>query len=673
LANRPASVRAGRFLPRDPRVQTPYRLTPQLVFRIGILGFLTLAAFGVLFFRLWSLQVLSGTQFLQVAQNNQLRQWRIGVGVEAPRGPIKDRRGRVLVNNTSATAVLVWPADLPKKGAYAELRRLARILHVPLEDVTSQIDKHRGDPVAPVTVKEFLREREARYLYEHLSEFPGMRITNTHVRSYPYGSLAAQLLGYVGEISESQLKERRGYRSGDKIGQGGIEASFDKELRGRSGLQQLRVDALGRPTSPVELKEQPTPGYAVRLTLDAKLQQAAQQAIVDGINRAHENKNWYAEAGAIVALDPRDGAIRALASYPSYDPAVFTSRTKSALAPLIDPGAAQDANFPALNRAIAGVYPPGSTFKPVTALAAMQEHILPPYNALPCVGQLTIDKQVFKNWNPFANQAMTLPTALAQSCDTYFYQVGKRFYDLPPERGQPLQKWARTFGFGEPTGLDVGPEASGLLPTIKWKQETFTKETDPSNWQIDRIWKSGDSVQLAIGQKDMLATPLQMARFYALLANGGKLVTPHVVSDVEQPGSESGTAAQPLVLRRFNPAPKELNIDPTAVQVIREGLWEATHSTLGTSSGVFGHYPIGIAGKTGTAERIIEGGVPTDTSWWCGFGPFDDPSSPKSLVVCAVIENGGFGGEAAAPAALEVFEENFGVEASGLVQEKRAD
>jgi penicillin-binding protein 2 len=174
----------------------------------------------------------------------------------------------------------------------------------------------------------------------------------------------------------------------------------------------------------------------------------------------------------------------------------------------------------------------------------------------------------------------------------------------------------------------------------------------------------------------MLATPLQMARFYALLANGGKLVTPHVVADVEQPGPENGPTQGPLVLRRFNPSAKELNIDPTAIRVIRDGLWEATHSPLGTSSGVFAHFPVGIAGKTGTAERTVDVGDYSrllDTSWWCGFGPFDDPSSPKSLVVCAVIENGGFGGEAAAPSALEVFEQNFGIKAGGVVQEKQAD
>jgi penicillin-binding protein 2 len=642
-------------------------LTPQTLFRIGILGALVLTAFAVLFVRLWAIQVLSGNQYLKAAENNQLRLIR----QDAPRGPIKDRKGRVLVDNTRGPQVQIWPADLPKQGRYGEVKRLAAILNVPLAEVLAQIDKHKGDPLTPVTVKEFAHEDEVRYLYEHQTEFPGLGISDTFQRRYHYGDLAAQILGYVGEIQKDQLTQLHGYSLGDKIGQGGVESSFDKVLRGQTGLNQLRVDSLGRPTSPVEVKENPSPGLAIRLTLDAKLQRAAQVAIIDGINRAQLNKQWYARAGAIVALDPRDGSIRALASYPSYDPSVYTSRKRRDLEPLLDPTAAKEADYPALNRSIAGAYPPGSTFKPVTALAAMQEHILRPYDALQCTGSYKVAGQTFNNWDPNVNSAMTLPTALAQSCDTYFYQVGKAFYDLPPDRGQPLQRWARTFGFGQPTGVDVGPEAEGLLPTIKWKHETYTKKTDP-NWEIDRLWKPGDSIQLAIGQKDMLATPLQMARFYALIANGGKLVTPHVVSAVEQTGAGSGPTSQPLVLRSFHPAPKELNLDPDAIQVIRDGLWEATHSSLGTSAGVFGHFPIGIAGKTGTSEKIIDVGYPrkTNTAWWCGYGPFGD--SPE-LVVCAVIENGGYGGEVAAPSALEVFEQYFGTKTTGSIQPVRAD
>jgi penicillin-binding protein 2 len=578
----------------------------------------------------------------------------------------------VLVENASATAIKITPAFLPKRGQYAELRRLARILQVPLSDVTDQIEKHGDNRLIPVVVKEVATRNEVFFLKEHQKEFPGMTIDDTSVRSYPHGDLAAHILGYVAEIDERQLERLKGYKLGDRIGQAGIESSFDKELRGTPGIVQTRVDSLGEPKGKPKIEQLPVPGYGLRLTLDAKLQRAAQQAVIDGINRAQADKKWYAKAGAVVALDPRNGAIRALASYPTFDPTVYTRHKKRELASLLDPDVAEASNFPALDRAIAGAYPPGSTFKPVTALAAMQEHILSPYDSKACTGSYTVDKQTFKNWDPGANQMMTLPTALAQSCDTYFYQVGKAFYDLPPDRGQPLQRWAKTFGFGRPTGIDVGPETSGLLPTIKWKQKTFTKETDPENWQIDRIWKSGDSIQLAIGQKDMLASPLQMARFYALLANGGKLVTPHLVSAIEQGGgSTTGPAQGSLVLRSYVPRAQELNLDPAAVDVIRRGLYDATHSPFGTSSGVFGQFPIPIAGKTGTAEKVIDAGTyfrKENTAWWCGWGPYDSPE----LVVCAVIENGGYGGEIAAPSALEVFEQYFGKQAASWTT-KQAD
>jgi penicillin-binding protein 2 len=515
--------------------------------------------------------------------------------------------------------------------------------------------------VTPVTVKAAATEAEVQFLEERNAEFPWLAIENTHVRRYRFGDLGSQLLGQIGEISPDQLKQLRGYRPGDRIGQSGVEGAYDKFLRGQTGVTRLRVDSLGRPLSAPLPVTEPIPGNGLRTTLDAELQRSAQAALTHGIDLALANDNWNANGGAIVALDPRDGEILAMASHPTYDPDVFVNPAKRGqLRQLLDPKTAEASNFPMLNRATSGIYPPGSTFKPVTALAAMQEHILAPYDAIACTGYVDMFKQRFRNWNPFVNESMTLPTAIAESCDTYFYEVGKRFYQLPADRGQPLQRWARTFGFGGPTGLDVGSEAAGLVPTFKWKQETYTAE-------IDRIWKPGDSIQLAIGQKDLQVTPLQMARFYALIANGGKLVTPHLVSAVQQGSGPTG----PLTLRRFDYPVQQLAVDQDAIQVIRDGLYDATHAPDGTSSGIFGHFPVAIAGKTGTAEREIhfdDFSRLMDTSWWCGYGPAEN----AELVVCAVIENGGFGGEAAAPAALEVFETYFGKEA-GLVQTEAAD
>jgi penicillin-binding protein 2 len=305
-----------------------------------------------------------------------------------------------------------------------------------------------------------------------------------------------------------------------------------------------------------------------------------------------------------------------------------------------------------------GTYPPGSTFKPVTALAAMQEHLVSPYSYLPCTGTYYAPEDSahtpFHNWDPYVDQAMDLPTALAYSCDTYFYQLGNDFYELPPDRGQPLQKWSRVLGFGRITGSDVGPEATGLVPTIAWRHEQFTKRTDP-HWQVDRLWKPGNSIQLAIGQGDLLVTPMQMARLYALIANGGKLVAPHVLEDVE---NANGTA---VPVPAF-PAPRTVGIDQRALDVVRQGLWEGTHLPFGTSYGVFGNFAVSIAGKTGTAEKIVT--LPgytgnQDQSWWCGYGPTGDPK----LVVCVLIENGGHGGTAAAPAAEQVFASFFHVKA----------
>ncbi|MDF2751739.1 MAG: hypothetical protein K0S82_121 [Gaiellaceae bacterium] len=644
-----------RFMPRDPRVEEPYRMTPAMALRLGVLGAIVLFAFAVLFFRLWALQVLAGDQYLAAAQDNQLRTVRI----DAARGPILDYKGRLLISNRIGTAAQVWTAYMPRRGRERMLRRLSAILIVPVPELRRLLREHKGDPLTPVTLKEDLSQEEIFYLKEHRRDFPGLELNDIHLRDYRYGPLAPQILGHVGDVTEDQLKAGR-YRHGDTVGQAGLEFSYDRFLRGTAGLAELRVDSMGRPRSKPLRSEQPQPGLALRTTLDAKLQRAAEDALEYGIQVARENKSWYANAGAAVAIDPRTGAIRAMATNPTYDPRVYVGKAKPAkLRSLIDPKAAEEANYPGLNRATSGFYPPGSTFKPVTALAAMREQLVGPYEPLSCTGKMEIDGTTFRNWNPYVNEAMDLPTALAASCDTYFYQLGLEFYGLPPEYGSPLQKWASAFGFGKATGLDVGGEATGLLPTPEWRRKTYTKKRYPQTWEIDRLWKSGDSVQLAIGQKDLLVTPLQMARFYALLANGGKLVTPHLVSSVEQPGNSGAIKAV------FSPAPKDVNVDPAELNVIEDGLFRATHASYGTSAGVFGAFPVPIAGKTGTAEKAVDVdgdgyAQMVDQSWWCGYGPTD--KSPE-LVVCVVIENGGHGSTAAAPAALKIFERHFGQEA----------
>jgi penicillin-binding protein 2 len=670
LASTAASPPSRRARPEEPEAaeqQTvePYRLTPKLARRVALLGALVVIGFVALLLRLWALQVLAGPQYAARATANQLRT----VRVEAPRGPIEDRNGNILVTNKQVTAVELWPSGLPKLYArrVRELRALADVTRVNVRQVTRQIVQRRkaGDLLDPVVIRPQAPPPMLTYLEERAGAFPGVALARSYVRKYPHGSLAAQLLGYVNQISPGQLQtlSKAGYAPGDEVGQSGIEGKFNTYLFGVPGTARVRVDSLGRPRSLQTLATQPQPGQTVRLTLDTGLQIAAQNALKYGIQLAKNNKQWAADGGAIVAMSPRDGSILALASSPTYDPSVYSGRvTEHRLAAqglTTKTGLAR--NYPGLDRALDATYPPGSTFKPLTAIAALQEHLIKPRALYPCTGTYTSpddsSHHVFHNWDPFVYQGMNLPTALAYSCDTYFYRAGNAFYDLPPDRGQPLQMWARKFGFGRKTGVDIGPETSGLVPTIGWKHRLYTRGTDACCWRVDRLWKPGDSITLAIGQGNLLVTPIQMARLYAAIANGGKLVTPHVLNDVENP---NGT----IVPTTAPPAPQMIpGLDPANVKDVQQGLLMGTHDPFGTSYGVFGNFPVSIAGKTGTAEKTVTP-VPGYThnesqSWWCGYGPANDPK----LVVCAVIENGGEGGAAAAPAAERVFAKFFGVQA----------
>jgi penicillin-binding protein 2 len=637
------------FLPPDPRVEEPYRVTPQAAIRIAILGVVAVTIFCALFFRLWALQVISGDRYLEVAKNNQVRTFR----APAPRGSILDRNGVVLVSNKPGTAVQLWPAAFdqatPERQQFV-LHRLARLLGVPYREIKADLAARKEDLLTPVTLKESVNEEKINFLLEHQNDFPGVQINQTYQRHYDQGGIAAQSLGYVSEISQQQLDAAKGegYAAGDKIGQTGIESAYDTYLRGLPGIGRVFVDALGRVTSARQFQQLPEAGDNVRLTLDAGLQKTAEDALNYGVRLAHEDGKWAADGGALVAMDPNSGEILALASNPTFDPSIYTGRvSRKDLKRLAEPVA----NHPTLDRAVSGLYPPGSTFKPVTALAALETGVLSPDELIQCTPKEVVDGQTFTNWDPYANEPMTLTTALAASCDTYFYQVALRFYN---RTDSPLQKWARAMGFGAKTGVDVGPEEAGLIPTPAWRRRYFKTE-------IDKIWTSGDSVQLGIGQGDVLVTPIQMARFYALLANGGKLVEPHIVKSVEEPATQG---QPPAILRQFNPKPpKDVGLNPNNIRIVDQGLYDATHANYGTSAGIFGSFPVEIAGKTGTAEKFVR--LPgfqglQDQAWWCGYGPYAKPK----LVVCAMIENGGHGGVVAAPVALQVFQKYFKVDPS---------
>jgi penicillin-binding protein 2 len=536
----------------------PYRVTPKLARRFAILGALVLVGFAALVMRLWTLQVLAGPEYAARANANQTRE----VPVRAARGPIVDRNGDALVTSAAVTAVDLYPSALPKVGETrrTELKTLARITHVPFRSILREIHQREqaNDTLDPIVVRPAAAGPLVTYLQERASQFPGVSLGQTYVRRYPHGDLAAQLFGIVGPITplEAKLKAYSSLPASDEIGQSGIEAAFNSYLQGLDGSARVRVDSFGRQRSRRALVKAATPGQTVRLTLDTGLQLAAQNALAYGIQLAHNKSQWAADGGAIVAMDPQTGAILAAASSPTYNPAVYTGRrSQHALAAQgLTNATAPAHNYPGFDRALDGVYPPGSIFKPLTAIAALQERIVSPNAFEPCTGTYVapedLSHHIWHNWDPNADQGMTLPEAISYSCDTYFYRLGNAFYLLPPDRGQPEQLWARKFGFGRQAPTDIGAQASGLLPTIAWKHHTFTRKTDPTNWRVDRLWKPGDSIQLAIGQGDLTVTPLQMARFYSAIANGGKLVQPHILLDVENANRTLVPTPAPAAPRR---------------------------------------------------------------------------------------------------------------------------
>jgi len=338
------------FLPPDPRVEEPYRVTPQAAIRIAILGVVAVTIFCALFFRLWALQVISGERYLEVAKNNQVRTFR----APAPRGSILDRNGVVLVSNKPGTAVQLWPAAFdqatPERQQFV-LHSLSKLLTIPYSEIRADLLARKDDLLTPITIKENVQEDKINYLLEHQNDFPGVQINQTYQRHYDQGGIAAQTLGYVSEISQQQLDaaKEKGYAAGDRIGQTGVEAAYDAYLRGLPGIGRVYVDALGRVTSARQFQQLPEAGDNVRLTLDAGLQKTAEDALAYGIRLAHDDGQWAADGGAVVAMDPNTGEILALASNPTFDPSIYTGRVdKKDLKRLADP----TANHPTLDRAV---------------------------------------------------------------------------------------------------------------------------------------------------------------------------------------------------------------------------------------------------------------------------------------------------------------------------------
>ena len=597
------------------------QMNNRLALRIAIFGGVALTLFVVLFVRLWLLQVASGEEHLAEANSNRTRE----VRVPAPRGEILDRDGEVLVSNRTSLALQLNLAKLPADEVERrrELRELAELTHSTLPRILREIRKQQKiSPGAPVTLRRDVGDFLVYYIEENQERFPGVAVERVFVRRYPQGMLAAHTLGSVGEVSKDELKEARfrGLEPGDQVGKEGVEDTYDRFLRGEPGLTRIQVDAFGQPTPGGQLVSRaPTPGRNVRLTIDLDLQEAGEAALA--------GQGLY---GAYVAMNVHSGEILAMGSNPTFDPAVLTRPlTQGQVDELYrDPIAS-----PLTNRAVAGAYPTGSTFKPITSVAALASGAVTTTEPIYDDGVFTLGGIDFENAGGAAYGSLAMQKALEVSSDVFYYTLGDRMYP-----GTKLQAWAHRLGIGRETGIDLPGELPGLLPTPAWRNQLYREKL------TDRPWSAGDNVNLAVGQGDLQADPLQMATAYATIANGGEVPHPHVGLQVED--------AAGRVLREMDFAsPRQVQIDPEWRETILAGLHDAAQSPEGTSYPVFGGFPVEVAGKTGTAERPPY----DDQSWYVVLAPYPDPE----IVVAVTFEQGGFGADTAAPAALEILSEHF--------------
>lgn len=611
--------------------------------RLRVLALLVALMFVALSARLWFLQVLAAPRFEQEAKDNGRRP----IYHEALRGKILDRNGNPLVGNQGSLEILVTPDKL---GVQAEgvIVRLAELLDVPVTDITAALndDKYYAYQTRPVS--QFTDERVADYIAEHPEEFPGVEARPTSVRDYPLGRSAAHLLGYVGVIQAADYEDLKdkGYGQNDTIGRAGLEQTYEKFLRGKKGRTIYVVNADGEVIRKLA-DEPPVPGDNLHLTLDAEWQQIAEEELLAGMYRARElhdsdDNALRANAGAVVVLDAKTGAVRALASFPSYDPRWYVK----GLTPQQENYFTNDDVAPLVDRAFQLSYAPGSAYKPITALVAVRQGFASLGGYYPCTTQYvhgTDTAHPFTNWEPY-NATISFAKALQISCDTFFERFGSDFYyhyvdNQLGENAEPLQRELReSWGFGTPTGLDASGEANGIIPDAEYASE------HPELYEEGR-WQPFGDILLMIGAGNVSVTPLQLATAYGAIANGGKLCKPYMVDMITDVDGD--------LVR--DPAPRcnrKLPYDAGQLRYIREAL--ASVVTGGTAACAFSGFPLSevpVAGKTGTAER----GTPRyqDTSWFASMvGPTDAPE----YVVVTMVEQGGFGGQTAAPITRRIIE-----------------
>lgn len=577
--------------------------------RLRVLGMLMVLVIAVLIGRAGYLQIYEGEYYAGLADGNRIRI----IPSVAPRGTFYDRNGQLLVTNRPGFTVSLLPLTSPIKDEV--IARLSQLLGVSVEDIKDKIAGHSG--FNPIRIKTDVTPDIVSIIEEQKELYPGVMIENTPIRDYVLKQEGAHTFGYVSEINDQELEEKKadGYKSGDIIGKFGLEKIYDKYVRGEDGGDQVEVDVSGKPVKRLGRKV-PVPGADLVLTIDKDLQTAAEKAVDARLAEIH------ASAAAAVVMNPQTGEVLALVSRPAFDPNLFAHGISSK-----DWAKLNNNPFhPMDDKAISGEYPPGSTFKIVTGTAALTE------------GKVTPEEKIFDSGHhwiiPKGNAEgealgwINFQEALAHSDNVYFYEMGNRLgIDL-------LEKYARMFGLGQRTGIDLPYEAKGLVANREYKKKNFE----------DGDWYLSETFDAAIGQGFNLVTPLQAAMVMGEIAADGKRYKPHLVSRIQTQNGEVIKEFQPELL-------SELQVPANVIRLVQEGLHDVTK--FGTAASTFRGFPIDIAGKTGTAENS-QG---RDHGWFVAYGPYDNPN----IVVAVIVEQGGFGSQSAVPIGREILEAAFHV------------
>ncbi len=587
----------------------------QIQKRIFFLYPVVIGIFVLLLLRVWFLQIIKGDYYKDLSENNRMRT----VYLNPQRGLIYDRNGKIVVNNAPGFSLYLVPEDIRDRNG--TIKYLGSILEMEPGEIEVQLNTKRNQPsYLPVKIKGNLSMREVAMLETHKMDLPGIRIGAESQRNYPHGVIAAHLVGYVGEVSSTQLKESglEDLIPSSIVGHYGVEKRYDSALRGKTGKKIVEVDAIGRETNMLRI-DQPAPGDDIYLTIDLDLQKEAEDA-------------FGVESGALVAMDPDNGEILAMVSHPAFNPNTLSHGVTQVEWEKVS----RDPGHILMNRAIQGEYPPGSTFKIVVASSALESKDITPASNIYCRGGLYFGNRTFKDWKRGGHGAVDIHKAIVESCDVFFYEIGRKVGI------DGISGFARMYGLGEKTGIDLFGERKGLIPTTQWKMRV-----------LGEPWYPGETLSLSIGQGYTTVTPLQMANMLSSVVNPDRRFRPHIIKGVRERGS--------LEVKAFTPeAMDRLNVSPQVLEIIKAALEGVVNEPYGTAARARSAF-FKIAGKTGTAQVVgdkytkIKGDTPKelqDHAWFIAYAPAEDPK----IAVVVLVEHGGHGGSVSAPIAKRIIE-----------------